>query len=130
MSRRSQAQLRRDARNRALRTFLQGLGLDVLVAVAMVIATVTTSADAWQGWAVVGVSLARSVAQAAASYVMRRFLDPSRVPTPLPPDPPGEPDADQPGDAGAGELRIIALFCAAGILSLVIYHYLAPHLPR
>jgi hypothetical protein len=87
--------LERDARNRAWRTFLQGLGLDVLVAIATLVVTLTQSPDAWQGWAVVGASLARTVAQAAASYVMRRFLDQSPIPTPLPPDPPGEPDEDQ-----------------------------------
>ncbi|MCW2674774.1 MAG: hypothetical protein JWP14_3363 [Frankiales bacterium] len=85
-----------DARNRALRTFLQGLGIDVLVASAVVVAQVAASPlESWQGWAAVGISLSRSVAQAAASYVMRRFLDRSRIPTPLPPDAPGEPDAKQ-----------------------------------
>lgn len=95
MTRRNAALLAADARNRALRSFLQGLGIDLAVAVATVAITYTTSAEAWQGWLVMGASLARSVVQAGASYVMRRFLDTSKVPTPLPPDPPGEPDADQ-----------------------------------
>lgn len=92
--RRSNAQvLARDARNRALRSFLQGLGIDLLVAVAVVVQGVASSSDPIH-WRIVAASLARSVAQAAAAFVMRRFLDRSRIPTPLPPDPPGEPDAD------------------------------------
>lgn len=91
--RQAAALLERDARNRALRTFLQGLGIDVLVAIAIVTQGVASSNDPIL-WPVVGASLARSVAQAVASYVMRRFLDRSRIPTPLPPNPPGEPDAD------------------------------------
>ncbi len=90
---RAAALLSRDARNRALRTFVQGLGIDVLVAIAIVIAQVASQPlEAWQGWLAIGISLARSVAQAAASYVMRRFLDRSKIPTPLPPSDPGEPD--------------------------------------
>lgn len=93
MTRRNSARLAADARNRALRSFLQGLAIDLAVAVAALALTLTSSTDAWQGWAAVGISLVRTVVQAAASYVMRRFVDPSRVPTPLPPDPPGQPDA-------------------------------------
>lgn len=89
--------LREDATNRALRTFLQGLGIDVLVAIAVTVYAVVSD-PAPIVWGVVGASLARSVVQAAASYVMRRFLDGSAVPTPLPPapvPPPTEP-ADHP----------------------------------
>lgn len=82
--------LRADARNRALRTFLQGLGIDLLVAVALVVHQVATDPSPVV-WTLLGASLARTAAQTAASYIMRRFLDPSRVPTPLPPDPPGHP---------------------------------------
>ena len=83
-----------DASNRALRTFLQGLGIDVGVAVAALLLVVTRDGEAWQGWAVVGASLARTVVQSAAAYVMRRYLDASVVPTPLPPARPGEPDVE------------------------------------
>lgn len=94
MSRRNTAVLARDARNRALRSFLQGLAIDVAVAVCALILTLTSGAQAWQGWTAVGLSLARTVLQAGASYVMRRYIDASRVPTPLPPDVPVEPAAD------------------------------------
>ena len=79
------ALLARQARRNALRTFLQGLGLDVLIAVAILVAQlVSAPLEAWQGWAAVGIAFARTVAGAAASYVMRRFVDGSRIPTPLP----------------------------------------------
>lgn len=85
--------LREDATNRALRTFLQGLAIDILVAVAVLAYTVTSGAEPI-AWAAVGASLIRTSVQTAASYVMRRFLDSSKVPTPLPPSPvppPAEP---------------------------------------
>ena len=83
-----------DARNRALRTFLQGLAIDVAVALAaLVLANADTITDK-QGLIVLGAAAAKTVATTVASYVMRRFLDPSRVPTPLPPSDPGEPDAE------------------------------------
>jgi len=85
--------LTNDAKNRALRTFLQGLGLDILVAVAITVYQIASNPKPVV-WALVGASLLRTVAQSAASYVMRRFLDSSKIPTPLPPDPPGEPDAE------------------------------------
>lgn len=80
--------LARDARNRALRTFLVGLGIDVGFAVtALVVTLAAADVSAWQGWAAVGVSVARTVVASAGAYVLRRFADPSRVPTPLPPAP-------------------------------------------
>lgn len=86
----------RQARRNALRTFVQGLAIDVVVAVSILVAQlVAAPLSEWQGWAAIGVALARTALGAAASYVMRRFVDGSRVPTPLPIDtaaePPGEP---------------------------------------
>jgi hypothetical protein len=87
----TQGQLREaDAKNRAWRSFLQGLGIDVAVAVAIVAYQIASNPKPIV-WAIVGASLARTVVQSAASYVMRRFLDGSKIPTPLPPDPPGKP---------------------------------------
>lgn len=80
-----------DARNRALRTFLTGLTLDVAVAVATLAVTLTAPGADWPGLTVVAASLTRTVVQAAASYVLRRYLDPSRLPTPLPPAPQPHP---------------------------------------
>lgn len=51
-----------------------------------------------------------------------------QVPAPLIPGDVLAPPADVAPDAGAGELRLIGLFCAATLLALVLYHFLAPHL--
>ena len=78
-----------DARNRALRVFLAGLGIDLAVAISLLIleATDTLAVD----WPWLAASLLRTVAQTTAAYVLRRFLDPSRFPTPQPPSPTPEP---------------------------------------
>lgn len=82
-----------DAKNRTLRTFLQGVGIDIAVAVAaLVLAQVDTISDK-QGLIVFFTALAKTIVMAIAAYVMRQFLDRSAVPTPLPPADPGEPDA-------------------------------------
>lgn len=86
-----------DARNRALRAFLQGLAWDVLAAIAATIVAVVTSADAI-AWTVLGAAVVKTLLVSAASYVMRAKLDPSSFPTPLPPSDPGppvEPDDDE-----------------------------------
>jgi len=93
---RAPAVLSDDARNRALRTFLQGLAIDVAVAVAVLVHAVSTQNEPVV-WQVAAASLARTVAQTIAAYVMRRWLDPSRFPTPLPPASPGPPAGDETG---------------------------------
>ncbi len=84
-----------DAQNRALRTFLQGIAVDVLVGVSLAVHTLLTSSDLFS-WGLLGALVAKSAGVAAASYVMRRFLDPSGLPTPLPPAPVPAPNEDQP----------------------------------
>ena len=84
--------LQNDARNRALRTFLQGLAIDLTVALAALILANVDSITNRQGLILFGITAAKTVVTTVASYVMRRFLDPSAVPTPLPPANPGEPD--------------------------------------
>lgn len=76
-----------DAQNRAWRTLLQGLAIDVAVGVALAVTAFLATANDWgdMEWALLGFSVAKSAAQAIAAYVMRRWLDPSRFPTPLPP---------------------------------------------
>lgn len=88
--------LANDARNRALRTFLQGLTADVLAAVVLLVLPVFSNATGWQDvdWKVLGFLLAKTVAVTALSYLMRTYLDRSGIPTPLPPANPGEPDDD------------------------------------
>jgi hypothetical protein len=87
-----------DARNRALRTFLQGIAADVLAAVALLVLPIFTNANGWQDidWKILGFLLAKTVVVTGLSYLMRTVLDRSRIPTPLPPGDPGEPDNDQP----------------------------------
>lgn len=95
--------LRADARNRAARTFIQGLGIDILAAVILLLLPVVTSANGWGDfeWNLLGFLLAKTVAATVFAYVMRTVLDRSSIPTPLPPADPGEPDADI-GEAAAG----------------------------
>lgn len=60
-----------DARSRALRTFLQGLALDVLLAVCLVVYEAMTAAE--PDWRLLLLTLAKTVLTTAAAYVMRRF---------------------------------------------------------
>lgn len=85
-----------DAQNRAIRTLIQGLAVDLAVAVAVTLLAWLPDADlsSREAWTVVGLAVAKSVLTAAASWVMRMQLDPSGVPTPLPPADPGEPGDD------------------------------------
>ncbi len=87
----SRPRLEQDARNRALRTFLVGLAIDLAVAVALLLQDATSS-TAEPDYRLLAASLLRTVIQTTSAYVLRRFLDPSRLPTPLPPADPGEPD--------------------------------------
>lgn len=83
-----------DARNRAVRAFLQGLAIDVLTAVAAALLLWLPDADlsSRDAWVVLATGLARTLLGTVASYVMRLKLDGSALPTPLPPANPGEPD--------------------------------------
>lgn len=83
----SNKSLRLDATNRSLRTFVQGLAIDVSVGVALVLATFFADKNSWGEveWTILTFSVAKSVVQALAAYIMRAFLDGSSVPTPLPP---------------------------------------------
>ncbi len=72
-------QIETDARDRAWRTFLQGLALDLLVAVAAALLVWLPDADVTsrQAWVVLGVTLTKTILQAAASYVMRLKVAPA-----------------------------------------------------
>ena len=83
-----------DAKNRALRTWLQGLAIDIAVAVASVILASVDAISDRAGLITVGVALAKTVTTTIAAYVMRLKLDSSSLPTPLPPAPAAEPADD------------------------------------
>jgi hypothetical protein len=98
------ALLQGDARNRAFRTILQGLAVDVAVAVATVLITVFATASSWGElqWAVIGFSLLKTVAMAIAAYIMRRFID-KPGDAALPPSRPGQPNEPiNPPNLGGG----------------------------
>lgn len=82
-----------DAKNRSLRTFLTGLAIDVATGIALVLLTYFADKNSWGTieWAILSFSVFKSVVQALAAFILRRFLDPSKFPTPLPPDPQVEP---------------------------------------
>lgn len=64
-----------DARNRALRTFLQGLAVDVLLAVCLV-AYDALQSDA-PDWRLLLLTLLKTALMTAASYVMRKLQPPA-----------------------------------------------------
>lgn len=86
--------LKTDARNRAVRTFLQGFGFTVAAALVVSLLTALGSTASWSefGGVLVGFAFFQSIAVSVLSWVMRTWLDNSAVPTPLPPADPGEPD--------------------------------------
>ncbi len=86
--------LERDARNRALRVFLVGLAIDLAVAVSLLVQDAVQQEQV--DYRLLLASVIRTAVQTTAAYVLRRFLDPSRLPTPLPPATPGEPDEHGP----------------------------------
>lgn len=69
--------VRADASNRALRTLMQGLIIDVAVAVCLVLAPAFTSIE-WTSayWAALGLSLARTALQSVVSYIARMVVPP------------------------------------------------------
>jgi hypothetical protein len=111
-------ELTADAKNRGVRTLLTGLAIDVAVGVALVLAAYFASANSWGDleWAILAFSLAKSVVQAVCSFILRKFLDPSKFPTPLPPADPGEP-ADHEADAGIGVIELILIILIILILA-------------
>lgn len=76
-----------DATNRALRSVIQGLAIDVGVGIVLAIGVAFASAGGWgdMQWIILSFSVAKSAVQAVVAYVMRCFVDQSAIPTPLPP---------------------------------------------
>lgn len=66
-----------DARNRAWRTLLQGLGIDVAVAVVAVLTPLLTNIEWTQAfWLGVAGLVGKSVVQAVVAYVARKVVPP------------------------------------------------------
>lgn len=86
----AEARLRVDAVNRTVRTFIQAVVAEAVIVVLPELQRLV--ADEATKWDInVAVSVGRVALMAALSYAMRRYVDPSRVPTPLPPATPGSP---------------------------------------
>ena len=66
-----------DAKERSLRSLVQGLALDVLVAIVLVVGTAFNTIE-WtpEYWKLLGLTVAKSVLQAGASYLMRVLVKP------------------------------------------------------
>lgn len=66
-----------DARNRALRTFLQNIGFDIAAALVVVLYTVIAPAESWGDiqWAVLGFTLVKTASVTGLSYLMRKVFD-------------------------------------------------------
>lgn len=69
-----------DATQRSKRTLIQGLAIDIVIAVAAVLLVWVPDADlsSSEAWLVLGTSLAKTVLTAAASYVMRLKVAPDQ----------------------------------------------------
>lgn len=66
-----------DARERSWRTFLQGFGIDVATAVALVLALAFVDISWTRSyWIALGLTVAKSVLQAGVAYVMRILVRP------------------------------------------------------
>lgn len=88
-----------DARNRALRTLMVNLAIDVLTAVTMAVTEVLNTSGNDVDWRLMVALVAKTAAATVGSFLLRRFGDPSSVWTPLPPSPqPAPADPIEPGD--------------------------------
>lgn len=66
---------RSDATDRARRTFLQGLGVDVALGVSLVVYEAVSAAQ--PDWRLLGVTVAKTALMTGAAYVMRRLKPPA-----------------------------------------------------
>lgn len=73
--------VRADAANRGFRTLVQGVAIDVAIAVAVALLAWLPDADlsSRTAWVIFGTTLAKSVLTALASYVMRLKVTPPAV---------------------------------------------------
>lgn len=64
-----------DAKNRTLRTFLQGLAIDIAVALSVLVLTGLAEVNSTTALVAFLISAGKTVVQSAAAYVMRMFVD-------------------------------------------------------
>lgn len=69
--------VQKDARNRAVRTLVQGLAFDMLAAVVLVGFTALSAAQSWGDleWTLIGFAVVKSAGISGLSYLMRTVLD-------------------------------------------------------
>lgn len=102
------ALLSADAKNRAWRTLLQNLTVDVIVTAVVYLGPVIAGWSAWGDvtaqWKIVAFSLGKTVLLTVFSFIMRRFMDKSALPTPKPPVISGDTtDPDSTGNSDQAE---------------------------
>lgn len=87
------ARLTADAKNRAWRSLLIGLTIDMGLALVLGLVAAFDQATGWGDlqWGLIGFAVAKSAVQALGSFFLRRVVDPSSIPSPLPPADPGPP---------------------------------------
>lgn len=78
-------ELTQDAKNRSVRTFVQALVIYIGIAVVPIVQTATKDGVDKVQWIVLGYAVLTAALQALLSFLWRRFLDPSRVPSIEPP---------------------------------------------
>lgn len=104
-----------DAKNRTLRTLLQGGAAVVTVAIIGAVLDWLASGDLT--YRTLGVSAGTAGLTALYSFLHRTVLDPSPIPSALPPGDPGEPDAE----AGATDLgTVVLVVCLVVLLVFVL----------
>lgn len=74
------------AAKRGTQTLAQGLAVDVIVAIAIVIATIIPGVETWADvarlWPAWLLLITKSITQAVVAWVIRRWGDPAGMPTP------------------------------------------------
>lgn len=72
--------MRSDAKDRAWRTFLQGLGIDVSVSLVLFLYAATSDLQWTKAyWAVLGLAFAKTLIQSAVASLMRRLVPPKNL---------------------------------------------------
>lgn len=79
-------ELKKDAKNRALRTWLQGLVVTLFTAVAPIIHQAVSGGVENASWKLLGFAVLNAALLALLAYVHRTLIDPSGLPSASPPE--------------------------------------------